>query len=532
MAMMSRLRRPRWQRRARRQIARLTAPANQVRLLWAVRIRWLVIVGFSALALIAWSSGVLVQITPCVAAASGAALVNGVNHWAVARWRCVHVVTAMAIAGDVLLITVLVVLTGGVLSPFTMLYVVQVVATAMLVGFVPALLSALFSALSCGAALWLLPADWATQMLHLALPPVASWSYQAVWIAFLLYCLGLLAFVGGYIANRLRRSERDLAHSNIRMARALTSLRAAHADLAATYERLRATEAQLVHDEKMRALGLFVAGIAHELNNPIAVVAGNMDHVSERLLPLHPVLAAHAAAVAQAAQQEGRQDALRQARRLTLFTDELPALLQDCLEGVRRAGEIVKSLHAFSRSGASDTFQVVDLHAMLDRTLTLVRHRAGAAVAIERTYGEIPAVECLPSQLDQVLLNLLLNAADAVAGKGAIAVSTHLSADAETGHEQVAVSIRDDGPGIAPDVLPHIFDPFFTTKPVGKGAGLGLSVSYGIVARHGGTITVRASPGGGAIFTVVLPVRHHCRAEAATGIESAPASDDAPKLDD
>lgn len=497
----------RWHTWVSRRVARLTAPANQPRLLWAVRVRWLVIIGFFSLAVVAWIGGVMQRIAPCVLAASAAALANAVNHWSVTRWRCVHVVTAAAIVGDVLLITALVILTGGILSPFVMMYVVQVVATAMLVGFVPALASAVLSAASCGTAVWVLPPDLASGWPSIAPSPVASLSYQIVWVGFLLYCLGLLAFLGGYIANRLRRSERDLAHSHVRMGRTLTSLRVAHADLAATYARLRATEAQLVHDEKMRALGLFVAGIAHELNNPIAVVAGNIDHLNERLCPLQHVLAEHAAVVHQTAQR-GDRASQRQAQRLATFVDELPGLLGDCLEGVRRASEIVKSLHAFSRSGAADSFQPADLHAMLDRTLTLVRHRAGKAVVVERSYGDIPPVECLPSQLDQVFLNVLLNAADAVDGAGAITVSTRTIADPRTGDTQVAISIHDSGAGVPADILTHIFDPFFTTKPVGRGAGLGLSVSYGIVARHGGTIAVSSPPGEGATFTVVLPVVH------------------------
>jgi signal transduction histidine kinase len=314
-----------------------------------------------------------------------------------------------------------------------------------------------------------------------------------------------LAFLGGYIADRLRRSERDVARAHARTGRTLASLRVAHADLAATCTRLRATEAQLVHDEKMRALGLFVAGIAHELNNPIAVVAGNVDHLSERLGALQPVLVRHATAVGAAMQREdrGRQ---RAARRLATFVEELPGLLADCLDGMRRAGEIVKSLHAFSRSGATDAFQPADLHVLLDRTLTLVRHRVAPAVVVERRYGDIPAVECLPSQLDQVFLNLLLNAADAVGAVGTITVSTRFVTDRPGVAGQVAVSVRDSGVGVASESLPHIFDPFFTTNPVGKGAGLGLSVSYGIVARHGGTITASSPPGEGATFTVVLPV--------------------------
>jgi signal transduction histidine kinase len=462
----------------------------------------MVIIGFLALAIIAWIGGVMQHIAPCLLAAAAAAIVNGVNHWSAARLRHVAIVTAAALVSDVLLTTALVVVTGGILSPFIMIYVVQVIATAMLVGFVPALVSAVLSALSCAAAIWLLPATFVGGLVDFALPSVASLHYQIAWIGFLLYCLSLLAFLGGYIANRLRSSERDLAHSHVRMGRALSALRVAHADLAATYTRLRATEAQLVHDEKMRALGLFVAGIAHELNNPIAVVAGNIDHLCERLVPLQPVLAAHAAE--QVCAPPGANP--RQAQRLTLFVEELPGLLSDCLEGMRRARDIVKSLHAFARTGAADPFQPSDLHAILDRTLTLVRHRAGKSVVIERSYGDIPPVECLPSQLDQVFFNVLLNAADAVSGGGTICVSTSTVVRSQPGEPHVAISIRDTGAGISAEMLTQIFEPFFTTKPIGKGAGLGLSVSYGIVSRHGGTITVTSPPGEGATFTIVLPV--------------------------
>lgn len=497
----------RWRNRIRRYASQLTAPANQTRLLWAVRVRWLVIGGFFTLACLAWAGGVITRIALCGVAAAVAAVANAINHLSVRRLRYVHAVTALALIGDVLLITALVVLTGGVLSPFVMMYVVQVVATAMLVGFIPALMSAALSVASCGVALWLLPADVASGVLGFVLTAAPPLHYQVVWVGFLLYCLGLLAFLGGYISTRLQRSERDLAHSHARMARALASLRAAHADLAATYVRLRTTEAQLVHDEKMRALGHFVAGIAHELNNPIAVVTANIDHLHERLWPLQPVLAGHVATVAEAARHDG--DTTQQgARRLAAFVDELPVLLTDCIDGMRRASEIVRSLHAFSRSGATDRFQPTDLHAMLDRTLTLVRHRVGKGVVVERVYGDIPLVECLQSQLDQVFLNLLLNAADAVGDAGTIVVSTArlMNAGSAPRGADVAISVRDSGVGIPQHVLSHIFDPFFTTKPVGKGAGLGLSVSYGIVTRHGGAIAVESHVGCGATFTVSLPV--------------------------
>jgi signal transduction histidine kinase len=500
----------------------LTAPSNQVRLLWAVRVRWLTIVGFFVLACVAWASGIMAWLTPCGVVTAVGTVMNGVNQWAVRRGRGVLIVTAMALTGDVLLITLLVLFTGGVSSPFAMLYVVQVVATAMLVGFVPALVTTALSAVCCAAALWLLSID-RLSLLSAGLTTALARHYQAVWIGFLLYCLGLLAFLGGYIAARLRRSERDLARSNARITRALTRTRAAHADLEVTYRRLRATEAQLVHDEKMRALGQFVAGIAHELNNPIAAVTANIDHLNERLLPLHPILASQVASLTDAS--EGVEAAShRHARRLRAFIEELPTLLSDSIDAMRRASEIVKSLHAFSRSGTTDHFQPVDLHAMLDRTLRLIRHRVGPDVVVERRYAEVPPVECLPSQLDQVFLNLLLNAADAVGDRGAIVVSTELVAAGDGAGEALhaAVRVRDSGSGIPQHVLSHIFDPFFTTKPVGKGAGLGLSVSYGIVTRHGGTIDVDTVAGEGSTFTVCLPVTQGRVGHAELGHDDTP----------
>jgi two-component system NtrC family sensor kinase len=173
---------------------------------------------------------------------------------------------------------------------------------------------------------------------------------------------------------------------------------------------------------------------------------------------------------------------------------------------MRRAGEIVKSLHAFSRSGATDAFQAVDLHAMLDRTLTLIRHRIGRSVVVQRCYGDIPPVQCLPSQLDQVFLNLLLNAADAVGAAGTVTISTRGFADPADGRARVAVSVHDSGAGVPGDSLPHIFEPFFTTKPIGRGTGLGLSIVYGAVKTHGGTVSVDSEVGQGTTITVRLPL--------------------------
>ena len=488
-----------------RPLRAIAAEANRERLLWAVRVRWLAIGGFSVLAALAWLAGVLPSPQPGAVAGLTSAALNAANHWCVARRRYVRTVTALAIPTDVLLITYLIVCTGGTRSPFIMLYVVQVVATAMLVDLLVAAAGALGSAVCFLVALWLHPSTAAS----LAGPAPRGGADEVIWGLFLLYCLALLTLLAGYIAERLRRSEDDLAERNQHLHGTLASLEAAHADLQRTVDRLRSTETQLVHSEKMRALGQFVAGIAHELNNPIAFVIGNLGYLRSALQALDRMLVAYAAAPL----PDGAQAELN-ARRRGLRVDEhladLPSALDDCEEGARRAAEIVAGLRAFARADRSGARVRVDLRDRLERTLALLRHRIPADVTICRDYdADVPAVECVAGQLDQVLLNLLANAVDAVGRRGTIRLATRLTCDPPGALHRGAhavVSVCDDGAGMAAEICARVFDPFFTTKPEGQGTGLGLSVSYGIVERHGGTIAVESAPGRGSTFTVHLPL--------------------------
>jgi two-component system, NtrC family, sensor kinase len=482
----------------------IAAEANRERLIWAVRVRWLAIGGFSVLAVLAWSAGVLPSLRPGAVAGFSSLALNALNHWSVARWRHVGVVSALAIPADVLLITYLIVQTGGTQSPFVMLYVVQVVATAMLVDLVIAAAAALASALLLLLALSLQPVDAVTT---LALAPRGG-VYQVIWGLFLLYCLSLLTLLGGYIAERLRRSEGDLAERNEHLRGALTSLGSAHADLQRTIERLTSTEMQLVQSEKMRALGQFVAGIAHELNNPLGFVAANLEHLRRAVSSLATMLSAYAAAPL----EPGARDALaaqRGALRVDDLVADLPSVLEDCEEGARRATEIVAALRAFARDDRTVAWSRIDLAERFERTLALLRHRLDGGITVVRDYGAIPAVPCSPGQLDQVLLNLVSNAIDAVGARGTIRVATAVQYDPPAAPRRgphVAVSVRDDGVGMTPDVRSRVFEPFFTTKPEGQGTGLGLSVSYAIVERHGGTIAVDSAPGQGTAFVVYLPL--------------------------
>ena len=481
------------------------------RLLWAVRVRWLVVGGFLLLALAAHRFGLFASLTPCWEAAAVGAAINGLNEWCVRRRRAVLLVTAVAIPFDHLLITYVVLHTGGVRSPFVMMYVVQVLATAMLVDTGVAAGSAALAMVLWAGGIGLQAAGFlhapglfvpGPRQGHAAL-------YKVTWAAFLLYCLALLVYLGGYIAARLRSSEHDLADKNRRLEEALESLRVAHAELSAAYARLQQTETHLVQSEKMRGLGELVAGVAHELSNPISFVSANVEHLRTYTQRLTRALEACERVAAWPAGQSGR--VLRDQLRIDETLADLPGLLDDCAEGARRTKHIVNELRLFARSDEHEGWQPVDLHRGLDSTLALLAHRLRDSIVVHRDYGTLPDVECLPGQLNQVFLNLLANAADAIGPRpGNIWVSTHLATDAPA----VTVAVRDDGAGMSPEVQARIFDPFFTTKDVGQGTGLGLSVSYNIVQRHHGALTAESAPGSGSTFTVTLPVRQDPRPAA------------------
>jgi signal transduction histidine kinase len=193
-----------------------------------------------------------------------------------------------------------------------------------------------------------------------------------------------------------------------------------------------------------------------------------------------------------------------EARKIDYALRYLDSMTQGIKEGAERARKIVRDLRVFARS-QDDVWQAVDLHEEIESSLTLLNHLLKDRVAIHRYLEDLPPVECIRSQIDQVFLNLLANAAQAITGQGTISIETRLR------DGTAIVRIRDTGPGIPPDVMGRIFDPFFTTKPVGEGTGLGLSISYEIVKRHGGEIRAESPPGGGAIFTLRLPVTRMSR---------------------
>jgi two-component system NtrC family sensor kinase len=280
--------------------------------------------------------------------------------------------------------------------------------------------------------------------------------------------------------------------------------------LQAEMESRKALESQLVQQEKLASIGQLAAGVAHEINNPIGYIYSNFGSLERYFEQLTRML--------QAYETGGNGStgiaALREELQIDYMFEDLPSLMSDSKEGLQRVRKIVQDLRDFSHVDSDQDWQLTQLNKGIDSTLNIVASEVRFKVDIVREYGDLPEVECLPSEINQVVMNLVVNAAHAIGQeRGRIVVRSGASggdSDAE-----VWIEVADYGCGIAPDVLPRIFDPFFTTKPIGKGTGLGLSVSYGIVQKHQGRIAVDSRVGAGTTFRVTLPQRRQAALDGA-----------------
>ena len=314
--------------------------------------------------------------------------------------------------------------------------------------------------------------------------------------------VALLALVAGVLLartserNRLMRIE--LAEHNERLQDAMDAERAAH-------EALKKAQGQLVEQEKLAGLGQMVAGIAHEINNPLSFVSNNIAVLQRDLPALRELVSIYQRG--DAALAEHQPELMRvigeraEAMDLNYTLPNLDDLLSRSREGLRRIQQIVKDLRDFARLDENMVAEA-DINAGVESTVNIIRGRAKKKnVDIVVDAGHVALLTCCPSRVNQVIMNLIANAIDASSEGGCVKVRTF-----EEGGS-VCVEVSDRGSGIDPAVMGRIFDPFFTTKPQGEGVGLGLSISYGIARDHGGSIDVRSEPGRGATFTLRLPVR-------------------------
>ncbi len=268
---------------------------------------------------------------------------------------------------------------------------------------------------------------------------------------------------------------------------------------------LQQANEQLLQSEKLASIGQLAAGVAHEINNPIGYVHSNIGSLEGYIEDLFDMIGMYEKAESSSTFPDFAL-ALRQKREaidLEFLKEDIPMLMRESREGIDRVRKIVQDLKDFSHVDSSNEWQWANLHAGIESTLNVVRNEVKYKADVVQEFGDIPEIECLPSQLNQVFVNLLVNAAHAMGEqRGQITIRTG------NGSDSVWLEFADTGSGIPEEIQARIFDPFFTTKPVGKGTGLGLSLSYGIIQRHNGTISVRSRTGEGTVFRIVLPIRH------------------------
>ncbi|GAB3094057.1 ATP-binding protein [Lysobacter terrae] len=322
--------------------------------------------------------------------------------------------------------------------------------------------------------------------------------------------LGLRLYTG--MQGGVARSLLTIGEASLIADLQLSALKAQRSELEHTYRRLAGTQEQLLQSEKMASIGQLAAGVAHEINNPIGYVHSNLGTLQEYVSALLALVECYDYALQSDDPAARRHEVQAKRDRLDIdfITGDLPKLLEESREGIERVTKIVQDLKDFSRS-SSEPMRPVDLHKGLESTINIVWNELKYKVHLEKHYGKMPLVECHGSEINQVLMTLLINAGQSIENRGSIAITT----GAENG--EAWISVADTGCGIPADVLPRIFEPFFTTKPIGRGTGLGLAVAYNIVAKHHGRIEVSSTVGSGSVFRLVLPIRQPTSETSAPG---------------
>ncbi|WP_277057148.1 ATP-binding protein [Trichlorobacter lovleyi] len=297
------------------------------------------------------------------------------------------------------------------------------------------------------------------------------------------------------------RNKNGVLFGNVVNIRDITEIRAINQELEVAYNHLKLVQMQAVQQEKMASVGQLAAGVAHEINNPMGFISSNLSSLAKYINKLR----AFETSVVDLAGASGNTALVdeiaktKKSMKIDFVLEDMESLLAESQDGAERVRRIVQDLKSFSHVDEAE-LKPVSIVDNLDSTLNMVRNEIKYVADVVKQYGDLPMVTCRPQQLNQVFMNLLVNAAHAIEGHGTITVRTWQEG------EMVCISITDSGKGIAPEHLNRIFEPFFTTKDVGKGTGLGLSICYDIIHKHGGEILVDSTAGTGSTFTVRLPV--------------------------
>jgi signal transduction histidine kinase len=311
---------------------------------------------------------------------------------------------------------------------------------------------------------------------------LALWFSAGPWPAGVWLLLGLMFLIGRQLLGRLSEKEQEIRHLSQQSEQ--------------RNQQIEVLKSQLVDSEKMASLGQLTAGIAHEINNPINFVFNNVSSLTRDIEELKSLLEAYR----KGEKSEEELKAMLEELEPDFLYEEIEQLLHGIKEGSSRTKEIVAGLRNFSRLDETE-FKFADLQEGLDSTLTLLHNQLKKRITVHKSYAKLPRLACKPGKLNQVFMNLLVNAIQAIDGEGEIWVEI-----AQEG-EFAMVRIRDNGSGMPESVRARIFESFYTTKEVGKGTGLGLSISYDIIQQHNGSLTVESAPGKGTTFTIRLPMK-------------------------
>ena len=321
--------------------------------------------------------------------------------------------------------------------------------------------------------------------------------------------------------EEIRQLARALTHTwNLEKQRCilsaqLTDANAKLADINRNLEKkVKDQTALLVQSEKMASIGILAAGVAHEINNPISYVNGNLAALKKyarKIIDLMHVYQHLETGVVQDAnadlcEQLEEVQQFKDAESIDFILEDIESLVDESLESVDRVRKIVMDLKTFSRIDDTESAPI-DINDCIDATLNIIWNEIKYHTEVIKDYGALPPIIGYPQKISQVFMNILINAAKAIDRKGQIHICTkHINTGRRQSDKQVVITIADNGRGIDKDELSKIFDPFFTTKPVGEGTGLGLSISYDIIRAHGGSIQVQSETGVGTTFTIVLPL--------------------------
>jgi signal transduction histidine kinase len=305
----------------------------------------------------------------------------------------------------------------------------------------------------------------------------------------------------GDLSRSFNKMVNDLAKARAELHKANAELASTNEALHKTVADLKATQDQLIQSEKMASLGQLTAGIAHEINNPVNFVTSSIQPLKDDLADVLKIISRYEKVVHEKGMENDFQEVehFRKESNIEETMKEVNHLLKGIEEGALRTSEIVKGLRNFSRLDQT-VYRKSNLNESIESTLTLLHNSFKNRIEIIKEYSELPEIDCFPGQINQVLMNILSNAIQAIPAEGSIFIKTWRD------KEWVKISIRDTGIGMTDEVRKKIFDPFFTTKEVGKGTGLGLSISYGIIQKHNGRIEVISAPGKGTEFLISIPI--------------------------